>query len=153
MDAAWRAPRPLRNFPGDRTTSAGPVRCRHGWRTSCLPERLLLFAKLLGIREMSNAIHLGKPWRTHSCVMPQAFPITDHLHKLWGGPPGPRPAPWPASPRSCKSLYGMSHERVQGDPRGPGGPPHNLCRIHVSRKACGITHECVRYEARYTVFC
>src|SRR3989442_10564660 len=76
---------------------------------------------------------------THECVMPQAFPITDHLHKLWGGPPGPRPAPWPASPRSCKSLCGMSHERVQGDPRGPGrgpgGPPHNLCRIHVFTKS------------------
>jgi hypothetical protein len=32
----------------------------------------------------------------------------------WGGRPRPRPAPWPAS----------SAERVQGDPRRPGGLPH-----------------------------
>jgi len=28
----------------------------------------------------------------------------------------------------------LGQERVQGDPRGPGGPPHKLCRILVLRK-------------------
>ncbi len=34
----------------------------------------------------------------------------------WGGPPGPQPAPWPAS-------------AGRGVPRGPGGPPHQA-RVH-----------------------
>jgi hypothetical protein len=41
---------------------------------------------------------------------------------LWGGPPGPRPAPWPA----CGGPAPTRDMRVQGDPRGPGGPPHKL---------------------------
>src|ERR1035441_8511026 len=44
--------------------------------------------------------------------------------ELWGGPPGPRPAPWPAW---CVSHgLDLKEERVQGDPRGPGGPPHRF---------------------------
>jgi len=35
----------------------------------------------------------------------------------WGGPPGPRADPRPAS-------SSLQEQRVQGDPRGPGGPPH-----------------------------
>jgi hypothetical protein len=47
--------------------------------------------------------------------------------RLWGGPPGPRPAPWPAC-RKCRTLDSSGEERVQGDPRGPGGSPRHLCR-------------------------
>jgi Tol biopolymer transport system component len=36
----------------------------------------------------------------------------------WGGPTGPRLTPPPAS------LQPLGQERVQGAPRGPGGPPH-----------------------------
>jgi len=45
------------------------------------------------------------------------------LHKMWGGPPGPRPAPRPA--------FSSNEQRVQGDPRGPGGPPYSLSVVHV----------------------
>src|SRR6266567_1362452 len=31
-------------------------------------------------------------------------------------------------------LIGLGEQRVQGDPRGPGGPPHNLCSIPSSGK-------------------
>ncbi len=39
---------------------------------------------------------------------------------LWGGPPGPQPAPWPAlgAPANHAARAG------QGASRGPGGPPH-----------------------------
>ncbi len=39
---------------------------------------------------------------------------------LWGGPPGPQPAPWPAW-----SHLPESSRPGQGARRGPGGPPHN----------------------------
>ncbi|MGA3236969.1 MAG: ATP-grasp domain-containing protein [Bryobacteraceae bacterium] len=42
---------------------------------------------------------------------------------LWGGPPGPRPAPWPASPQPDEANPG-SEKRVQGDPCGPTGLPY-----------------------------
>src|ERR1700687_2595003 len=45
------------------------------------------------------------------------------LHKMWGGPPGPRTAPRPA--------FSSNEQRVQGDPRGPGGPPCRLSVVHV----------------------
>src|SRR5205807_531478 len=54
--------------------------------------------------------------------IPHTVPTTQHLNKLWGGPPGPRP-----TPASACSI--MDKERVPGDPRGPGGPPQNLWRI------------------------
>jgi hypothetical protein len=62
---------------------------------------------------------------------------------LWGGPPGPRPTPPSArfwlrlgcsvgrSPwTAADALVGLlgAEERVQGDPRGPGGPPHLALR-------------------------
>src|SRR6266446_6908129 len=64
-------------------------------------------------------------------------------HKLWGGPPGPRGSPWTRSwliPHKDLQLRG---EAGQGAGRGPGGPPHNLCRWSVMGKACGArTHAC-----------
>ena len=56
--------------------------------------------------------------------MPQLFTRPDIPHILWGGPLGPRPAP-----RRLYEVDPIAEERVQGDPRGPGGPPHNIGRI------------------------
>ena len=55
--------------------------------------------------------------------MPLSSPVTGHLHKLWGGRPRPQPAPWPAF-RPREGFDPTTGQRVQGDPRGPGGPPH-----------------------------
>ena len=35
--------------------------------------------------------------------MSLSFPNSEDRHKLWGGPPGPQPAPWPAC-RRCRRL-------------------------------------------------
>src|SRR5258708_30246822 len=44
----------------------------------------------------------------------------------WGGPPGPRPTP--SSACSVREEPDLVDKRVgPGDPRGPGGPPHDLC--------------------------
>jgi hypothetical protein len=57
-------------------------------------------------------------------------------HSWWGGPPGPQPGPWPAC-RERQALDSSGEERVQGDPRGPRGPPHHPIqnpteeRLHV----------------------
>jgi hypothetical protein len=61
---------------------------------------------------------------------------TLRLVELWGGPPGPQPAPWPACPKPDDLV---SEERVQGDPRGPGGPPHNAVPLEelILRHALG----------------
>src|SRR5258708_11704719 len=56
---------------------------------------------------LKSAPHATEANRT----MPQTIPT------LWGGPPGRRP-----TPSSACSL--VVTERVQGDPRGPEGPPH-----------------------------
>ena len=37
------------------------------------------------------------PWRKLDSLMPLSFLNLGILHWLWGGPPGPQPAPWPAS--------------------------------------------------------
>jgi len=53
-------------------------------------------------------------------------------------------SPWTAADASSaclrcrKALIQRAKGRVPGDPRGPLGPPYNLCRIQVSRKVCGI---------------
>src|SRR5690349_4383743 len=47
-------------------------------------------------------------------LRPLSFPTSEHRHKSWCGPPGPRPAPWPAS-RVWKKI---DCERAAG----PGGP-------------------------------
>src|ERR1039457_6604564 len=49
-------------------------------------------------------------------------------YRWWGGPPRPRPAPWPA-PCRWQVADSACEERVQGDPRGPGGPPHRFGSI------------------------
>src|SRR5258708_4261743 len=60
--------------------------------------------------------------------MLHTFANTEHRHKSWGGPPGPRPTPSSARSRWAEIVFigaeRVATERVQGDPRGPGGPPH-----------------------------
>src|SRR5580658_6681350 len=53
---------------------------------------------------------------------------------MWGGPPGPQPTPWSARPRR-QPVDAWREERDDGVPRGPGGPPHELCRIHWAEAA------------------
>ena len=43
----------------------------------------------------------------------------------------------------------LRRERVQGDPRGPGGPPTIYAERSLTRKVSGIGRECVRYAAAY----
>jgi len=62
-------------------------------------------------------------------LMPHSLQMQSYLHILWGGPPGPQPAPRPACRRPDPVDF-VGQERVQGDPRGPGGPPHNLRRLY-----------------------
>jgi hypothetical protein len=44
-------------------------------------------------------------------------------------------APAPGRPlRDRKGLISLGEERVQGDPRGPGGPPYLLCTTISPRR-------------------
>src|ERR1035437_8608151 len=54
--------------------------------------------------------------------------VIGHLHILWGGPPGPQPTP-PSACRPMDEADFIGERRVHGDPRGPGGPPHDFCRM------------------------
>src|SRR5260370_3110946 len=65
--------------------------------------------------------------------MSYSFPITGHLYKWWGGPPGPRPT----TSSACSGLDEtdlLGKERVQGDPRGPGVRPTIYAGFPVSGK-------------------
>ena len=51
---------------------------------------------------------------------------------MWGGPPvlgSPLGTTPPSASRSVDDADFIGEKRVQGDPRGPGGPPHNFGRI------------------------
>ena len=74
--------------------------------------------------------------------MPLSFPTTEHLHKLWGGPPGPQPTPSSACSRLDETDL-MGEQRVQGDPRGPGVRPTTYTGFPVLGKLSGIAHSCV----------
>jgi len=52
---------------------------------------------------------------------------------MWGRPPGLLPTP-PSAYSQLDETDRLDKERVRGDPRGPGGPPHNL-RTPQSREA------------------
>ncbi len=73
-------------------------------------------------------------------VMPHSFPISGRLHRLWGGPPGPQPIPWSASPGMQRDSSRQERDERLPWPRGhpPGGPPHNLRRTRPFRKLRGI---------------
>jgi hypothetical protein len=62
-------------------------------------------------------------------LIPHSFPPAEHPEKLWGGPP------WSAADAPvgllvpCKMLISLFRMRDEGVPRGPGGPPHEVCGI------------------------
>jgi hypothetical protein len=61
---------------------------------------------------------------TQECVRHILFPLLN-ICIIVGRPPGPQPMASSACSRLDRTdLPGK--ERVQGDPRGPGGPPHNV---------------------------
>src|SRR5438105_3070997 len=49
----------------------------------------------------------------------------------WGGPPGPRPAPWPASLPTAQRLATTRGSRPGGRLRTRGSAPHFLQRCEV----------------------
>src|SRR5450759_2978151 len=69
--------------------------------------------------------------------MPQAFPSTAQPALIVGRTPGPQPTP-PSARRSVDDADFIGEKRVQGDPRGPGGLPHNFRSIADSGKTSGI---------------
>src|ERR1035437_3405493 len=61
--------------------------------------------------------------------MPHTFPSTAQSELIVEPPPpGPQPTP-PSASRSVDDADFIGEKRVQGDPRGPRGPPHNFGRI------------------------
>src|ERR1035437_2000236 len=57
--------------------------------------------------------------------MPHTFPSTAQSASIVGRTPGPQPTP-PSARRSVDDADFIGEKRVQGDPHGPGGPPHNF---------------------------
>src|ERR1035437_4210775 len=57
--------------------------------------------------------------------MPHTFPSTAQSALIVGRTPGQQPTP-PSARRSVDDADFIGEKRVQGDPRGPGGPPHNF---------------------------
>src|SRR6478609_7093446 len=82
-------------------------------------------------------------WRTHFCEMPHCG--ADPLVR--GRPPG-RPLP-----RSCKSLCGMSCERVQGDPLGPGvRPTFHEKHVAFRKSVCATPPHFCTIPVRFITF-
>src|SRR5674476_422032 len=70
--------------------------------------------------------------------MPLVFPRSAMLRKLWGRPPGLRGTPssriwnkWGQRLAGCEQADG-------GVGRGPGGPPHDLCRRPAPEKRVAL---------------
>src|SRR5665811_1811076 len=71
-------------------------------------------------------------------LMPLVFPLSAMLRKLWGRPPGLRGTPssriwnkWGQRLAGCEQADG-------GVGRGPGGPPHDLCRRPAPEKRVAL---------------
>src|SRR3989442_404885 len=60
--------------------------------------------------------------------------------KIVGRPPRSAAGPLAGLP-VVDETDPVGEERVQGDPRGPGGPPHNFCGILRTGKTSGIRLE------------
>jgi glycosyltransferase involved in cell wall biosynthesis len=74
------------------------------------------------VRSRRRARRLARITDTEAFLRPLGGYYRDRFAE-WGGPPGPRPAPSPACP-GLDEIDLRRERRVQGDPRGPGGPPH-----------------------------
>src|SRR5665811_911566 len=71
-------------------------------------------------------------------LLPLVFPRSAMLRKLWGRPPGLRGTPssriwnkWGQRLAGCEQADG-------GVGRGPGGPPHDLCRRPAPEKRVAL---------------
>src|ERR1035437_5347629 len=76
--------------------------------------------------------------------MPLVFPLSAMLRKLWGRPPGLRGTPssriwnkWGQRLAGCEQADG-------GVGRGPGGPPHDLCRRPAPEKRVALAWQAAR---------
>src|ERR1035437_396591 len=88
-------------------------------------------------RKCSVVGQLGK-------LMPLVFPLSAMLRKLWGRPPGLRGTPssriwnkWGQRLAGCEQADG-------GVGRGPGGPPHDLCRRPAPEKRVALAWQAAR---------
>ena len=109
------------------------------WRThSCGIALLRAVPAILPTRSPGLKARRQKCRRgTQECAMPLSLPNVGHLHNSWGGPPGPRGSPGPAL-LSKNQAAAIVSRPTGGVGRGPGGPPHNLCRIQLGRKLSDI---------------
>src|SRR5262245_41311985 len=62
------------------------------------------------------------------------FPNSGRLHKLWGGPPGPRPAI-----RAANDIESQRRAGPGGPARTRGSAPLKFCSAAREQKPCGIT--------------
>src|SRR5260370_15679762 len=66
----------------------------------------------------------------------------------WGGPLGPLGSPWTRSLSGC-----CHHEQADGGVgRGPGGPPHDLCRCLIVAKILLFHHDSERVASVHYQF-
>src|SRR5881409_4280678 len=77
--------------------------------------------------------------------MPLVFPITGRPAKLVGRTPRSAAGPLAGLP-VVDETHPVGEERVLGDPRGPGGPPHNFCGVLRTGKPSGISCPTVRFR-------
>src|SRR5437879_5087996 len=75
-------------------------------------------AALIGLPSMVRLTWSGM---SHTCVNSGADPL------VRGRPPG--------RPLACGRKLIPNEERVQGDPRGPGGPPHGIYALRAPHHA------------------
>src|SRR5206468_9525625 len=73
-------------------------------------------------------------------LTPLVFPITGRPAKVVGRAPRSAAGPLAGLP-DVDETDAVGEERVPGDPRGPGGPPHNFCGILRTGKTSGIRLE------------
>src|ERR1035437_8976095 len=83
--------------------------------------------------------------------MPRTFPSTEQFALIVGRPPPVLGSPLGTTPPSaCCSQYEavfVGEKRVQGAPRGPGGPPHNFCSI----RSFGKKYVALGLKSRWTM--
>src|SRR5665811_562312 len=86
-------------------------------------------------------------WRVAN-LMPLVFPLLAMLRKLWGRPPGLRGTPSSRIRNNGGQRLAGCEQADGGVGRGPGGPPHDLCRRPAPEKrvALGWQPACRRLQ-------
>src|SRR5437870_1672924 len=72
-------------------------------------------------------------------AMSYSFQITRRSAEIVGR------TPWSARSDAFELILSKK-KRVQGDPRGPGGPPHNFCRFSALGKLYDIGRKRLPYR-------